>query len=266
MLDEKVVAALVALVGIVIGALPTYLFMRQRGEAEIDKLKAETDKLKAETEKIRNDLQNTKLELKNTQSPIDNYHKFLEIGMEAIHDHLTDDNLRPRLAKARKIKVLKTWFPESVQIEDGLISAIKQGATVELLLCKPESKILKERCKSAGAEDCYTWVYRAVKKVYESMIEKGNRNINIVLYDSWPGCPVIWCDKETLMGFYFRGKSSPRWPWVSVKADTPLAITLDEQYNELKSLPENVRLDSSDKMAKWLADNKKWEKPKIKSD
>jgi hypothetical protein len=179
--------------------------------------------------------------------------------METIHAHLTDDNIRDRLKNSNYIRVLKTWFPENDQIEEGLISAIKEGADVELLLCNPESQMLTERCKSAGENKCYTWVYRGIKKAYESMTATGNRKIKIVLYDSWPGCPVIWLDKEILMGFYFRGKSSPRWPWVSVKAGTELAEILDEQYKELQGLTGNVRLDSSDKIKEWLKKNKMWQ-------
>ena len=53
----EVVAALIGFLGVVIGAIPTYLFMRQKSLAEVDKLKAETDKIKAEAEKIRAELQ-----------------------------------------------------------------------------------------------------------------------------------------------------------------------------------------------------------------
>lgn len=52
-MSPEVIAALVGLVGVIIGAIPTYLFMRQRNLAEVDKLRAETDKIKAEAEKIR---------------------------------------------------------------------------------------------------------------------------------------------------------------------------------------------------------------------
>jgi hypothetical protein len=51
------ISALIGLIGIIIGAIPTYLFMRKKGLAEIDKLHAETDKINAEAEKIRQDLQ-----------------------------------------------------------------------------------------------------------------------------------------------------------------------------------------------------------------
>jgi uncharacterized membrane-anchored protein YhcB (DUF1043 family) len=59
-MSSELLTGLFSLVGIIIGALPTYLFMRRRNLAEIDKLKAETEKTKAETEKIRAELQSKK--------------------------------------------------------------------------------------------------------------------------------------------------------------------------------------------------------------
>ena len=63
--------------------------------------------------------------------------------------------------------------------------------------------------------------------------------------------------REHSLGFYFRGKSSPRWPWVGVKASIELDKGDDhldiiyEEFQKLQSLPENVRLDLSDKMKEW---------------
>lgn len=53
MMTSETLTALLSLVGIIIGIIPTYLFMRQKSLAEIEKLKAETEKTKAESEKIR---------------------------------------------------------------------------------------------------------------------------------------------------------------------------------------------------------------------
>lgn len=52
-MSSEIIAALIGLLGVVIGAIPTYLFMRQKNSAEVEKLKAEIEKLKAETDKIK---------------------------------------------------------------------------------------------------------------------------------------------------------------------------------------------------------------------
>lgn len=59
-MSPEIIAALLGLVGVIVGAVPTYLFMRQKSIAEIEKLKAETDKIKAEAEKIRAEFQSEK--------------------------------------------------------------------------------------------------------------------------------------------------------------------------------------------------------------
>lgn len=49
----QIIVALIGFLGVVLGAIPTYVLMRQRKRAELDKLHADTDKVKAEAEKIR---------------------------------------------------------------------------------------------------------------------------------------------------------------------------------------------------------------------
>lgn len=55
-MSTELMTAFIGFLGIVIGVIPTYFFMRQRSIVEIEKLQAETDKTKAEAEKIRFDL------------------------------------------------------------------------------------------------------------------------------------------------------------------------------------------------------------------
>lgn len=62
-MSSELLVGLMSIAGIIIGALPTYLFMRKRNLAEIEKLKAETEKTKVETTKIRAELQSGKHDL-----------------------------------------------------------------------------------------------------------------------------------------------------------------------------------------------------------
>jgi hypothetical protein len=52
-MSPEIISSLIGLIGIILGAIPTYFFMRQKGLAEIEKIKAETEKIKAESEQIR---------------------------------------------------------------------------------------------------------------------------------------------------------------------------------------------------------------------
>ena len=191
--------------------------------------------------------------------------KFLALGIEKIYDPLSDKNLRDRLGDATEIKVLKTWFPENPEIESGLRQAItEKSANVELLLCHPGSTILKQR--SLGADELAWWgdykVYRAVQNVYDwtEGMSDDDLKVKIWLYDSWPGCPVIWYDKNILMGFYFRGAASPSWPWLSIKIKSRLADILMAQFEDLWN-KATEKLSSREDMADWLKRNKYFENP-----
>jgi hypothetical protein len=59
-MPTEVIVALIGFLGVIVGAVPTYWFMRQKNLAEVEKLKAETDKIKVEAEKIRRELQSDK--------------------------------------------------------------------------------------------------------------------------------------------------------------------------------------------------------------
>jgi hypothetical protein len=52
-MSPEIISSLIGLLGIILGSIPTYFFMRQKGLAEIEKIKAETEKIKAESEQIR---------------------------------------------------------------------------------------------------------------------------------------------------------------------------------------------------------------------
>lgn len=189
----------------------------------------------------------------------EDFERFSALGFESIDDDFTE--IQKRLGGSKEIKVLKTWFPESKRIATGLRSAIQeQKATVELLLCKPGSILLRER--SLGAHQDPWWgavtVYQAVRNVYRWLVEAPGAVVHIALYDSWPGCPVIRYGETILMGFYFRGDSSPAFPWVTVKQGTELAKILKRQYDELFNHPKTIHLTTLGQMSTWLKRNKKW--------
>jgi len=192
---------------------------------------------------------------------------FAAEGMEKAHHHLDDEDLQKYLVNSTSIKVLKTWFPESRQIGAGLIGAIDKNASVRLLLCKPGSDILKER--SLGAHEAEGFgpfaVYDGVRLVFNCLLARARlgkppADVKIGIYDSWPGCPVIWYGKKILMGFYIRGKSSPSWPWINVKEGSELAGFLSAQWVDLRDHEKTKHLNTLEEMKDWLEtpENKKW--------
>jgi len=186
---------------------------------------------------------------------------FLSLGMTTAHKHLTDEKLKERLERARDIKVLKTWFPETEEIATGLKRAIKNGrAKLKLLVCKPSSTLVQKRSLSALKRKWLgpNTIYQAIEDIHKWVRATPGVKVEIGCYDSWPGCPVIWYDRKILMGFYFRGAPSPEWPWVSVKAGSELAIILEDQFDDLWNLRNTIHLTTQKDRLKWLKANKKW--------
>lgn len=200
------------------------------------------------------------------------FDEFRALGMMKAQRRLKDDDLQARLASSKSIRVLKTWFPETEEIKIGLGQAIKgQGATVELLLCKPGSILLRQRSlgahKNEGSGSFK--VYEAVEDVHRWLTETPGieaKNVQIAIYDSWPGCPVIWYDKKILMGFYFRRAPSPAWPWITVETGSTLATILKDQFDDLWKHSDTRHLDSPEEMEKWLEENKRWRMDEAEDD
>ena len=185
---------------------------------------------------------------------------FLKLGMETVH-YLRDENLRDRLASALEIRVLKTWFPETEAIKTGLRKAIKRGAKLKLLLCNPNSALLQKRSHTALQEEFQgsNVVYHAIKNINEWVLDASELKVEIGVYDSWPGCPVIWYDEEILMGFYFRTAPSTDWPWITVRKGTQLAGILDEQFDDLWFSSDTKLLKTRRDRKRWLKENEtKW--------
>lgn len=127
-MPPEVITALIGLIGIIIGAIPTYLFMRQKGAAEIDKLKAETDKTKAEAEKIRAELQIKPL-LAN------------EVKQESlkIYGNL---KLEEHLKTAKTVDLLGYNLKSLLQANRELIAnAVEHGANIRIVLVDIQNPI-----------------------------------------------------------------------------------------------------------------------------
>lgn len=195
------------------------------------------------------------IEDKNNQAT--NWETFSNLGLQRIQ-YLRDENLQERLESAKKIKILKTWFPETLPIEDGLKAAVERGAEVRLLLSDPDSELLKQRSTTAlrARNQGSQVVYRAIESILQ-WVGSSELTVEIGLYDSWPGCPVIWYDQNILMGFYFRRAPSPEWPWVSVRDGSDLANILEAQFRDLWATAHQT-LKTKDDIRKWLDDNSKW--------
>ena len=150
---------------------------------------------------------------------------------------LTGAEVLTKIRKAKSIQILKTWFPETDVINNALASALGSGASVKLILCKPGSQILRIRCEGANVapEEADDWIIQGLTRVKDDLEEETKREQfkGVAFHDAWPGCPVIRVDQRIYMGFYFRGKTSPNFPWIEIRPGSELDNYLQSQEEEL---------------------------------
>ncbi len=141
-MSPEVIAALIGLIGVIIGAIPTYLFMRQKNSAEVEKLKAETDKIKAAAERIRAEFaRNQNLgtaEARSTSLETSSFIGLSAYGEDEVAEAFVKAAERIREAKNRVLILAGTMPPRTIPVQP------RMPATRSNYL-KAIEEVLKER-------------------------------------------------------------------------------------------------------------------------
>ncbi len=179
---------------------------------------------------------------------------FSDLGMKCARRRLSDTDVGDLLRRARRIRILKTWFPEANDMLHAFEEAVAHAEDIEILLCDPESHILRVRSEGVGEDPNVgaEWVRRTLRMFGKACATKPSARFRIGLYDAWPGCPIIWADDRILLGFYFRGRSSPSAPWIEVWPGSELAQILDGQFTSLWSLKNTTRITTCQELAPYV--------------
>jgi len=135
----EVITALIGLIGIVIGVIPTYFFMRQRSLIEVEKLKvevekigAEADKTKAEAEKIRSDLKNNDVQGMRDEKKAPIFLNYSQLQASAPLIELIQDS------KDLFIGGVALGFATK-RHRMQLLKQIEKGANIRFLVLNPDS-------------------------------------------------------------------------------------------------------------------------------
>jgi hypothetical protein len=176
-----------------------------------------------------------------------------QIGIVGARNEMDEREIADLLRKSRSIKVLKTYFPESDGLTLGLDDALKNPKShVCLYLCDPKATILKQRCEGANVPFRVAGdkVRQAVDMVSKSLPESGTGRHAVMIYDGWPGIPLIYCDHTLWAGSYVIGRPSPNWPWLQIDPDSKFGQKLLAQFD---NLPVTHTLNTREKCKDWLA-------------
>lgn len=160
-----------------------------------------------------------------------------ELGIMQILHKLPAQALEQPMALAKKrIRILKTFFPEDESFVRLLRTQLeKSSPIVELYLLEPGSTILDKRSKSLIGGETLKARDKVIQAIQEYCDCVGNRRHRIVLFDGWPGSPLVQCDTAVYVGNYFIGSASPYQPWTLVGKGSGLYRDLENQFNIIET-------------------------------
>ena len=176
-------------------------------------------------------------------------HKLAIVGIKGIKQKLPNGSLRELLINAKEIKVLKTFFPEHLVLEQGLTKALENNAKIELFLLNPSSSMLVYRSRSLNTDDNYgkTKVIKALEIMGKNLGEG-----KVVLFDSFPGNPLIMIDKSLFLGLYLIGFVSPDSPWFEIDEKSELYNKLLGQFTIIENQPSSLVFKDSKSIDKFI--------------
>jgi hypothetical protein len=180
------------------------------------------------------------------------YSHFISLGIRDVYSSLPSGKLRKFLVRSNTIRILKTWFPYDVRLVKVLGKALLKGASLELWLCDPDSKIMRYRCLAAGSDpnEGLARNLEAVKMVLNWISQGISGRVSIYFYDAWPGSPVIECDGGIFEGSYLRGVTSPLGLWSRVARDSEHGKSLLAQF-AFNDDEITARLTTEQAMRRW---------------
>lgn len=164
------------------------------------------------------------------------------LNVSRIRKTLPNAYLAKQIENSNYIKILKTFFPESNDLKEGLKKCLRKQGRVELYLLQPESSILalRSQCGDRSSRLLHEnygkeKVIEAVNIMYNCIFEDKKGEGKVVLYDYWPGSPLIMIGKTIFVGSYLIGKFSPSWPWMQVETGSDFYSDLLNQFKIIET-------------------------------
>lgn len=188
-------------------------------------------------------------------------------GVEAIYEHLSDLKALEEISREDEIVVLKSWYLDNdpfrerfYEMIDVCDANIHPARSVQILVCHPNSEILKVRSKSAkempnfGGDQMRT----SLPELFKRMKKRNARQFgkvssdektrdSIGFFNEWPSSPIILYGDWALVGYYFKGDSSPNWPWIKVRRNSPFGRVLFDQIEKFRKISTVFDVSASEK-------------------
>ena len=163
--------------------------------------------------------------------------RFRFAGLVDVHDVMSTD-LESRFGQAsRSIRILQTWIPDFVAVENQFQSAIKKGASLRILLLDPLSQHAVFRNQEVGftSSDVVSGFINMnladLTKFCQDHPECAKK-IEVRLYDSSPVCSLYASDETYVLGLFWRGRKAIQGPQFVIEAtDSYIARSIDSHFD-----------------------------------
>lgn len=233
-MSTEIVVAVIGLLGIVAGSIPTYLIMRQKGTAEVDKLKAEAEKTRAEAEKIRKDtaeVDKTKAEAEKTRAEVDKVRKESLSGNPADGALVRQKPCEISLSEVERSRMTEYYIEaansgSTIEIitltlqvalenygEDRFLKWIQEGKEIRILVLSPFSMAAKLRSREESNDESFLSnkiikQVEVLKNLYnhaEDLLEHKNYagSMEVRFYEGIPYFAYFRTNNAMAIGLYY---------------------------------------------------------------
>jgi hypothetical protein len=209
-MPTEIIVAVIGLLGIIAGSIPTYLIMRQKGTAEVDKLKAEADKTRAETEKIRKE---SRLGSQAEEEPV--HQEPYEISVSKVERALMTNYYIDKANQGSTIEIITLTLQVALENygEGRFLRWIQEGKQIRILVLSPFSMATKLRSREENSDENFLankiiQKVELLKNLYNTagdLLEHKNYagSMEVRFYDGIPYFAYFRTENSMAIGLYY---------------------------------------------------------------
>ncbi len=173
-----------------------------------------------------------------------------ELGIKKFHMALPTEVIVKGFANSLKyIKILQTWTPDIVPIEQAFFDATKRGCNIQILHLDPKSPLAEIRASDLGYSD----ISLVETNINSSIMElarfcdtnKISDNVEIRLYNSTPTFSIYAFDDIAFLGIFWRKTMAISGPQIEIEgSNSYLFQFIEKQFTYIWEEAKPVSIQS----------------------
>ena len=159
-------------------------------------------------------------------------------GINAIHSAFPLDHVVRHFETARtRVLIFANWFPNTIQIEQSVVAAARNGSEVQIMLLNPESTHAKDRARDLGYQDSDRVSHEIVgslKELSRFVDNEGVVNrVHVRLHDFTPTYILFGWHETLLLGVYLVTVHALQGPFIEFGVrNSPIGKPLLEDFEK----------------------------------